>query len=282
MNTQRGVPLSGTSDTDPLEAAYNRGLAAEKAGDLDAAEAAYHEVLSLDPADHGGVAVRLAALGRGPDPAKAPDSYVTTLFDQHADSFDRILVDQLGYGVPDKVGACLATLGLGPFRRMLDLGCGTGLMGAVMRDRAGEITGVDLAEEMLAVTEARGCYDQLFVGEVVQFLTDEEATFDLITATDVLPYIGALEPFFSALTPCIGMNGVLAFSSETLPDEAFDERGWRVGPRHRFAHSEAYLHHVIAAQGYQIATFEPITVRMEEGVPVPGHLIVALCCWGKQ
>lgn len=39
-------------------------------------------------------------MGRGAVPLKAPDAYVSTLFDQHAEMFDTILVDQLGYDVP--------------------------------------------------------------------------------------------------------------------------------------------------------------------------------------
>ncbi|MGO8617686.1 S-adenosylmethionine-dependent methyltransferase, partial [Rhizobium ruizarguesonis] len=76
---------------------YNRALALEKAGDIDAAVAAYHEVLALDPASHGGAAVRIAAMGRGDTPVKAPDAYVETLFDQHAEVFEAVLVEQLGY-----------------------------------------------------------------------------------------------------------------------------------------------------------------------------------------
>ncbi len=87
-------------DQEALAEAYNRALALEKAGDFDAAAKAYEDVLRIDPDDHGGAAVRLASMGRGAVPLKAPDAYVSTLFDQHAEMFDTILVDQLGYDVP--------------------------------------------------------------------------------------------------------------------------------------------------------------------------------------
>ena len=41
----------------------------------------------------------MAAMGEGETPASAGDAYVATLFDQHADDFEDILVRQLGYGV---------------------------------------------------------------------------------------------------------------------------------------------------------------------------------------
>src|SRR5690606_36258507 len=84
-------------DEEALAEAYNRALALEKAGDVDAAVKVYAEVLAIDPEDHGGAAVRIAALGHGETPPKAPDAYVETLFDQHAESFEDILVEQLGY-----------------------------------------------------------------------------------------------------------------------------------------------------------------------------------------
>lgn len=275
MNRRRGAPLAEISETDPLAIAYNRGLEAEKAGDLDAASAAFNEVLRLDPADHGGVAVRLAAMGKGADPDKAPDAYVATLFDQHAETFDSILVDQLAYRVPWLVEEALSAYGLGPFARALDLGCGTGLTGLALGDRVQELVGVDLAEQMLAESDERDCYDQLFVGEAVQFLSEEDTRFDLIAATDVLPYIGDLAPLLAALTPCLSPGGVIALSSETLAKDPFGSNGWRIGARHRFAHSEAYLRGLILAADFEILTFEPITVRLEDGAPVPGHLIVA-------
>ena len=55
-------------DEEALAEAHNRALALEKAGDVDAAVKAYEEVLAIDPDDHGGAAVRIAAMGRGETP----------------------------------------------------------------------------------------------------------------------------------------------------------------------------------------------------------------------
>ena len=85
---------------DDLDKAYTKALAHEKAGEIDKAAQGYQDCLRLDPADHGGASVRLAAMGRGQIPQKAPDAYVETLFDQHADQFDDILTGHLGYAVP--------------------------------------------------------------------------------------------------------------------------------------------------------------------------------------
>ncbi|HLP68777.1 MAG TPA: methyltransferase [Rhizobium sp.] len=261
-------------DEEALAEAYNRALALEKAGNVDAAVDAYRHVLELDPEDHGGAAVRIAALGRGETPPKAPDAYVETLFDQHAEAFEDILVEQLGYTVPMMVRQRLQALGLGPFRRMLDLGCGTGLTGGALRDMAGDITGIDISENMVELAHEKDLYETLYVAEVEDFLEDnDEEAFDLITATDVLPYLGALEPLFFGASENMVPGGIFAFSSETLP--AGDGRAYIVGPHQRFLHSEAYIRERLQQTGFEIIEVGDINVRMQDGEPSPGHLVLA-------
>src|SRR6478609_5888270 len=101
-------------DEDALAEAYDRALALEKSGDVEAAVKAYAEVLAIDPEDHGGAAVRIASMGRGETPDKAPDAYVATLFDQHAEVFEYVLVEQLQYHVPMMVRQRLQAMSLGP------------------------------------------------------------------------------------------------------------------------------------------------------------------------
>ena len=263
-------------DEEALAEAYNRALALEKAGDIDAAVKAYEEVLELDPEDHGGAAVRIAAMGRGETPPKAPDAYVETLFDQQAESFEDILVEQLGYAVPVMVRQRLQELKLGPFKRMLDLGCGTGLTGGSLRDMADDITGIDLSEKMVEIAHEKDLYETLYVAEVEDFLEDnEEESFDLVTATDVLPYLGALEPLFFGTSENMTAGGIFVFSSETLPEDALAGRGFMVGPNQRFVHSEAYIRERLAATGFELLEVSEINVRMQEGHPTPGHLILA-------
>ncbi|MFN7010000.1 MAG: methyltransferase domain-containing protein [Allorhizobium sp.] len=261
-------------DEEALAEAYNRALALEKAGDIDAAVKAYEEVLAIDPEDHGGASVRIAALGRGEAPPKAPDAYVETLFDQHAEAFEDILVEQLGYAVPVMVRQRLQALELGPFKRMLDLGCGTGLTGGTLRDMVEDITGIDISENMVELAHEKDLYETLYVAEVEDFLEDnDDEAFDLITATDVLPYLGALEPLFFGAAENMVEGGLFVFSSETLA--AGDGRPYIVGPHQRYLHAEAYIRERLAATGFEIVEISEINVRMQDGEPSPGHLVIA-------
>ncbi|WP_371816164.1 methyltransferase domain-containing protein [Neorhizobium sp. AL 9.2.2] len=261
-------------DEEALAEAYNRALALEKAGDIDAAVKAYEDVLAIDPEDHGGAAVRIASMGRGETPPRAPDAYVETLFDQHAESFEDILVEQLGYAVPVILRQRLQELNLGPFKRMLDLGCGTGLTGGTLRDMVDDITGIDLSEKMVEIAHEKDLYETLYVAEVEDFLDDnDDEPFDLVTATDVLPYLGALEPLFFGAAENMVPGGLFAFSSETLP--ASDTTPYRVGPHQRFVHSESYIRSRLEETGFTVVEMTEINVRMQDGNPSPGHLVIA-------
>jgi predicted TPR repeat methyltransferase len=262
-------------DEEALAEAYNRALELEKAGDFDAAVRAYQQVLEIDPEDHGGAAVRIASMGLGEAPPKAPDAYVETLFDQHAASFEDILVDQLGYAVPVMVRQRLQELKLGPFKRMLDLGCGTGLTGGALRDMADDITGIDISENMVEIAHEKDLYETLYVAEVEDFLEDnDEEAFDLVTATDVLPYLGALEPLFFGTAENMVGGGLFIFSSEALPD-GDAKTTYAVGPHQRFLHAPAYILARLADTGFELVEMTDINVRMQDGNPSPGHLVIA-------
>jgi predicted TPR repeat methyltransferase len=123
----------------------------------------------------------------------------------------------------------------------------------------------------------REVYDDLYVAEAVRFLEEEEEgePWELITATDVMPYIGELGPILRAAAAHIAPGGHLAFSTETLPEADFAGRPWTVGPHQRFAHREDHVRDLLEACGFSVIAAEPITVRHERGEPIRGHLVLA-------
>ncbi|MFN0263486.1 class I SAM-dependent DNA methyltransferase [Tepidamorphus sp. 3E244] len=266
-----------TAPDDELERVYENALELEKSGRLDEAAAAWREVLRLDPDDCGGATIRLAALGEIPTPKVAPAAYVMTLFDQTAEAFDDILVRQLSYDVPNLIAQALREHAPGPYARMLDLGCGTGLCALAMEDLTRDRTGVDLSEDMIEKAAERDLYDDLYIGEIVAFLKDDngEANWDLIVAADVLPYLGDVTDLFAATAARLNSGGTFAFSTETLHQDAFIEEPYLVNAGHRFAHDPFYLDDALEEAGMDSVFVADITVRTEDGEPVPGHLFLA-------
>jgi len=265
-------------DEEKLADLYTEALRHEKAKDFDKAAHYYRQMLAADAQDHAGAAVRLAAIGYGDTPKVAPAAYVTTLFDQHADVFDLILVDQLGYDVPEQVRLALEKAAKGRvFSSLLDLGCGTGLMGEALGDMALHKTGVDLAENMISIAHEKGDYDKLWVGDLMKFLHDcNQSCWNLITATDVLPYMGDVDDFFRLVDTHLDTEGIFAFSTELLPPEQDNIAPYKIGAFQRFAHRQSYIEACLSAAGLGILAMHDIVVRQEQGVDVNGQLFLAM------
>ena len=164
-------------------------------GERDAAVAAFREALAADPADRNGAALHLARLGAGDPAAAMSPGYVRALFDQYAPRFD----DALGeprLSAPSLLRESVEAVCDGAMPRfgsMLDLGCGTGLAGVRFRPHVDWLVGIDLAPKMVEEARRKGVYDKLAVGDVAEFLGEqEEGAFHLVVAADVVRYLADL------------------------------------------------------------------------------------------
>jgi predicted TPR repeat methyltransferase len=132
--------------------------------DPDAPRAAIERVLALDPADMEFAHLRDAL--NGTRVARPPDAFVEGFFDRFAEQFDERLVGELRYTGPEAARALLAPHLAGGLGLALDLGCGTGLSGAILREATARLVGVDLSSGMLAKARERGLYDELVHAEI--------------------------------------------------------------------------------------------------------------------
>jgi predicted TPR repeat methyltransferase len=213
----------------------------------------------------------LAALGDGAAPGRAPASYVRDLFDQYAARFDADLEGQLGYRTPGLVAALLQAHGIAPdgSRRVLDLGCGTGLSGVALKPFAKRLAGLDLSPRMLAAARERGIYDTLDEADLLEWLPRHRARFDLIVAADVLNYLGDLAPALAAIAGALAAGGVAAFSIEAGEGAPF-----ALGPGMRYRHDPAHIGALASRAGLAEIARETATLREEKGAPVAGALFL--------
>ena len=247
----------------------------EKSGDVSGAISAWRYLEALDDRDLFGAGLRLAAHGAGPAGQGTATSYVEALFDQYAPQFESALVDRLGYQVPALLDAMLtetmARLDIDRFATMLDLGCGTGLMGVRLRDRVDFLEGIDLSAAMIAETARRANYDRLEKAELVAFLAGRAPTTDLITAADVFIYCGALPPVLAAVIPALKPGGLLAFSLEAHDGE----EPVFLRASLRYAHGDAAARQAVADAGLEVLRFDRATLRQDRGAPIEGVLVLA-------
>jgi predicted TPR repeat methyltransferase len=246
----------------------DRAMKSGARADIDAAIAAFRTARehAVDPTS---IDYALASLGAIEVPATAPRNYIERLFDNYAPRFDTHLRDQLGYRTPELLAtALLACPGSWP-ADIVDLGCGTGLCGPLVRSVARRLTGVDLSEGMLEEARKRGCYDELERAELTEHLDTRPQCYDAAIAADVLVYIGDLQPLVAAARRALRPGGLLAVSVERHDDE-----GFVLQPSRRYAHSATYLRGVAAGNGFEVATMRDCVLRMEVGEPVEGTLAV--------
>lgn len=234
---------------------------------------AYRDALACG-ADAASVAYQLAALGAGQAPAMPPPQYVAALFDQYADDFDHHLQNVLQYRAPQLLLAALDQAGL-LAREMdvLDLGCGTGLCGPLLRPYARVLAGVDLSPQMLEQARRRGVYNELACADIAVHLQALAAPCGLLVAADVLVYLGDLQPVFRAARSAVQGGGAFAFTVEAADgtDQAVD---YALLPSGRYAHSQAYLEALAQAHGFQVRSIAQHVLRKDEGRDVIGLVSV--------
>ena len=259
---------------------FSLALYREKAGDADGAAAALRQVLSLDAGDMFGAGLKLAVLGASAVPDRPPSRYVEQLFDDYAPRFETSLVEKLGYSVPEKLAALIAAAPGIPrhFDLAVDLGCGTGLLGPAIRQRVRRLEGFDLSRNMLAKAADKGVYDHLAQADLS--LAPEACGLfapglrrgraDLVTAADVLMYLGALKSVFLIVEALAAPGAVFAFSVEDGGDG--DAFGLRASLR--YAHCEAYVRGLCADHGLEVVSLERSVIRMDGGKPVDGILFL--------
>jgi predicted TPR repeat methyltransferase len=158
------------------------------------------------------------------------------------------------------------------FGTTIDLGCGTGLAGAVFRPCVDWLTGVDLSAGMIERARQKGLYDRLVVDDIRRFLAGEDAaTCHLLLAADVFVYIADLAPVVAAAARVMAAGSLLAFTVETHAGA-----GVRLGATLRYAHGADSVRDALAAAGLQVLDLTAAAPRTEKGVPVDGLAVVAL------
>ena len=214
-------------------------------------------------------AVLHAKTGWAQKPPAPPAGYVADLFDRYADDFSSHL-SQLDYRAPDiLVKAAMGCLSQ-PWPNVLDLGCGTGLVGQCLQGHALRVDGVDLSPGMVNRAQASGHYRQVWQADIHDAMEQAhraEDQYDLIVSADVFIYVGALERAFQLAARVLRAGGGLAFS---LEEWASGPENYVLRPSLRYAHSLAYIRRLASDHGFQILRADKDLLRHDHGKAISG------------
>lgn len=255
---------------DDTAAEVDRGLTLAGLGRNEEAVTLLERAQQREP-DNAIVAFYLASV-RGETPATQPPELVQGIFDGYADHFDHQLVGQLKYRVPRRVAEIIRARGRDRFD-LLDLGCGTGLMGVYLGKPNGKLVGVDLSPRMLERAKRHKIYSELKQSDLLSVLRETTpASFDVVTANDVFIYVGDLAAVVPACFEVLRPGGALIFSCEAAEET---EGALVLRPSKRYAHSRTSIQALCRNVGFASCEIETIDVRLENNVPIPGFIATA-------
>jgi predicted TPR repeat methyltransferase len=250
----------------------NRANTLVSLGRLEEAVECYDRALGMRPDLEAARTNRFLVLLQLRRLSRLPDFAVRSMFDEVAPRFDSLMVDGLEYRghLHLRALADAELPGLKPPLRILDLGCGTGLVGAAFADlaRGGRLEGVDLSPRMIEVARTRGIYNELILGDLENVLAQPGPSYDLIVSGDTMVYLGDLRPAFSGAAKRLVDGGSFLFACE-----AKSGGGWEQNSANRFSHSETYVREEAALAGLVFRARTDCTLRYEKGEPVPAFNI---------
>ncbi|HYD78214.1 MAG TPA: tetratricopeptide repeat protein [Paucimonas sp.] len=261
-------------DAEHADATLSLGNIALKQGKTAEAVERYRRVCEIEPGNHG-VRHLIAALS-GENPEYGSSQYVQKLFDNYANSFDTHLVKELEYVGPEKLVALIRRHAEPPPAKwdVLDLGCGTGLVGSAIAADKCRLVGVDLSPGMLEKARALNLYDRLEQADLLVMMRSEKASsYDVIIAADVFIYVGRLDEIFAEAKRLLRPGGRFAFSveageSSSAGDEAVGA-GYRLTTTARYVHTVDYLDRLSHLNGFRKLEIMSSPVRVDHGKPVP-------------
>lgn len=247
-------------EPDHADTWYNLGLTCRSHGNLEEAIKSFERTIELEPDYLEAKHLLSAVLGQTTQ--TAPRQYVEHLFDANAGVFEKALVEKLEYQVPQILASLMTDVETydqnGP---VLDLGCGTGLVGHALDQCFSSIDGVDLSQSMLSLAQTKSIYNKLIHEDIVQFLGKSELDYQYFVAADVFIYIGELSEVFRLIKSRNKRSGHLIFSTEHSEID-----GYHLEKSGRYSHSKSYITKLSDEHGYEIHQFSEANLRKENNI----------------
>ena len=152
-----------------------------------------------------------SSLRQGSTESRAVEEY----YDNWAETYDETL-KEWQYRTPED--ACeLLCPHLAKGAHVLDVGCGTGLLGQALARRGDYvIDGIDISSKSLALAKQRGAYANLLHHDLQELpLPVEDNAYDAAASVGVLTYVEDPEALLRDLCRCVRPGGAIMFTHRT-------------------------------------------------------------------
>jgi len=142
-------------------------------------------------------------------------------YDEWAQSYDDDLASW-SYQGPTVV-AEIVTTRLPEARSVLDVGCGTGLVGRALRARGftGGVRGLDISQASLDIAQQGGAYDSLEHADLQQRLAVADDSVDAVVCVGVMTYLPEVEAVWREFARVARPQGVVVV---TQREDLWDDR----------------------------------------------------------
>lgn len=299
--------LRRAAKVDPSSRLIKRMIARDLrlTGDHAGALAAYGELIAADPADTearlGRLQAALAAgnqaqaaqdgealvailpndeeaafwrdVSKGATPPRQPASMARAMYDGFADIYDQHLVAGLKYQLPRTVARLIGQRYPSLALNVLDLGSGTGLLGAALGRINGAMVGVEISPRMIDMAARHNVYDKFHNVDLLEALeATPEGLYDVIAALDVFIYAGDMSRAIPDALRILKPGGHFIFSCEKAGEE---EANLVLRPSQRYAHKASHIESLCKAAGFSEVSLQDMPLRFENNQPVAGFLVIA-------
>ncbi|MFN4117196.1 tetratricopeptide repeat protein [Acidovorax sp.] len=214
-----------------------------------------------------------AQLARGETPAQQPAELTRPMFDNMAEFYDLHVVRGLKYQLPKQVGDQILARHPDKKINVLDLGCGTGLLGVCLGRLDGALVGVDPSMKMIEQAARHNVYDRFHTVNLHDALRETpDALYQVIAALDVFIYAGDVSEAIPNAHRVLAPGGMMVFSFEAAPEQGPD---LVLLPSGRYAHKRSHVEALCQAAGFATVEVRDTALREENRQPVNGFVVTA-------
>lgn len=187
--------------------------------------------------------------------------YSRRLFDLFAGNYEQTMA-ALNYNLPSEMADMLGSVD----GTIIDLGCGTGLLGEKLKNAQNSLTGVDISAQMLQKAAEKNIYAKLEQADIIEYSRSMPHA-DLVTAADVIGYIGDIAPLAKNIFP-----RPFAFSAAT---DGTIQDNYRLTDGGRYIYKPEYIEQTLQQAGYKNITKRQTILRTENGYDISGIIFYA-------